>query len=427
MIKFCNWTYKVGIKFSNWNNNNKSFNHPFTWGLTSNYYNDIPFSYYWFHYFSNLKYDKLSDVSYQVFNEWKSPKSDNPNLDLDYAYHLDSNLLWVFLKNKSLSLWVKHLEWKINDFSFKKDWFIDKLFIWDKIIKGDLFFDCSWFKSIILSKFKWNNFNSYSNELFCDSAMFCRTKRESDFIPPYTDSIAMNYGWRWKIPLYDKDWNWYVYSSKYISKNDAEKEFRESLWLSWDYNINHLNMKLGRYDCSWINNCIWIWSSYGFIEPLEATGVYMLCKQLEDFLSYFEESNYIFDFNTIDNYNNNIWSTLDSIKDFIVLHYSASNKSNTSFWKDYDKENIFSPSFLELMSCLHSKFPSEKINHRLNSLFKYESYTRILLWLWFYDNIFKRLDLKDQNIWIIKKDICNIFLKNKKIVWDLENHKDFIR
>ena len=103
----------------------------------------------------------------------------------------------------------------------------------------------------------------------------------------YTDNVALENGWCWNIPLWDRIGTGYVYSSKYTSQEKAENEFKQYLSKrffkkkSKGFNsevdekveFEHIKIKHGKHDVAWKKNCVAIGLSYGFLEPLESTGL----------------------------------------------------------------------------------------------------------------------------------------------------------
>ena len=421
MMRACNATYKMWVKFTDWKWDGSSFLNPFSRWLTSKNYDGIPFAHYWFHGLSSLDYTKISDISHFTFQQGLWPKSHSWESLLEYAYHLDAHLLGEFLKQQAISNWVSHIEGKMENSFRNNTGNIEHIIVDGKKIYGNLFFDCSGFHSLLISQTDENKFHSYSDELFVDRALFCRIERKTDFVPPYTESTTMQYGWKWCIPLYDVNGNGYVYSSKHVSDKDAIQEFRSSLWLPDTQKIWKLQMKLGRYQSSWVYNSIWIWPSYWFIEPLEATGIYLTCRQLELFVSMFQQSDYRCGRETIDTYNKILAREFDAVKDFIVLHYAISGRWDSSFW-EANKTSIWSSLSL-LLENISDTFPNISFDTNLPSLFKYQSYTIILIGLWYYDDILEKLDIPEDQLWVVKKDVYNFLSTNKILLKKLKTHR----
>src|ERR1044072_1045192 len=98
-------------------------------------------------------------------------------------------------------------------------------------ISGDLFVDCTGFRGLLINKALGETFMPFSESLLCDSAIAVQIPKDiaKEGIKPYTSATALSSGWVWNIPLYGRDGTGYVYSSAFISQDEAEKEFREHL------------------------------------------------------------------------------------------------------------------------------------------------------------------------------------------------------
>ena len=72
----------------------------------------------------------------------------------------------------------------------------------------------------------------------------------------------------------------YVYSDKYISDDDALKQFQDYLGRE-DLKFKKLKMRIGLHKNLWVKNVCAIGLSAGFIEPLESNGL----LSVHDFLS----------------------------------------------------------------------------------------------------------------------------------------------
>ncbi len=108
----------------------------------------------------------------------------------------------------------------------------------------------------------------------------------------YTRTYALDYGWSWNIILKSRSGNGYVFDKTYADDESILREF-----------IENSPGKIKEKDCCfidftnsynvqpWIDNTLKIGLSSGFIEPLEATGLYSICWQLETFQKCKDKNN----------------------------------------------------------------------------------------------------------------------------------------
>ncbi|MEQ9481954.1 tryptophan halogenase family protein [Coleofasciculus sp. F4-SAH-05] len=401
----CNATFKLGIKFVNWSGqpDQNVFWHPFGgedifWdplrqgSLTKEL--RIPISHYWLK--RKLQgnpepFDYSCFESVHLCAAKKSPKTDgNPKLrSIEYAYHLDAGLLANYLKRKAKSESVKHIVDNVLDVSLNEKGFISHLTTENNgNIYGDLFIDCSGFKGLLINQALQEPFISYSDSLFCDNAiaipMAYDAEDEYDTrnggINPYTTATALSSGWAWNTPLVGRSGNGYVYSSAFISKADAEAEFRQHLGeKSLHLEAKHIKMRVGRTRNAWVKNCISIGLSSGFIEPLESTGIYLIEAGLENLLHNFPDR--LFQPNCIENYNRIMREQYEEIRDFIVMHYCLTKREDTPFWQANKYHPAIPESLKEKLKLWQLTWPDNPTiicRQKIAKLFPDYSYTCIL-------------------------------------------------
>jgi tryptophan halogenase len=198
-------------------------------------------------------------------------------------------------------------------------------------IEGDLFIDCSGFASLLIGRALEEPFEDWSKWLPCDRAvaMPCRTRTA---VTPYTSAIAMDAGWRWRIPLQHRTGNGYVHASAFISEDAATAALVEAVEGEPIAEPRVLRFRAGRRTHSWVKNCIAVGLSSGFLEPLESTSIYLIQAAITALVELFPEKP-IADSDR-DEFNRVIDLEYDRIRDFLILHYHATERSDSPFW-DY--------------------------------------------------------------------------------------------
>lgn len=348
----CHATYKCGISFPNWTDLASkdtayaSYIHPFysqaDWKTGSAFMHnaklrragfDVPAhpDKYWIQ--SALVQQNKSPIAHeQLTNE------------MDYGYHFDSALVGNFLKKRMLNLGVQHLTDTVEEVKLAQNGSIDTLVTKSNgQYQADLFIDCSGFAALLISKALKVEFNDYSDSLFNDSAIAIQSTIDlAASIPSTTTSTALTSGWAWSIPLSTRYGNGYVYSSKYISDEDAEKELREHIGPSCDgFEARVIKMRLGRNELHWHKNVLAVGLSQGFIEPLEATALMLIQHTVESFITHYEES--LTNQTPLEvlqqEYNTKLNEVFDSVKDYIVAHYRLNTRTDSDYWCD-NRNNI---------------------------------------------------------------------------------------
>jgi tryptophan halogenase len=251
-----------------------------------------------------------------------------------YAYHLDAGLLGNYLKQKSISAGVRHVVDNVVDVAHDEGGDIRALITATAgSLDGDLFIDCSGFRGRLINQAQGEPFESFADCLFCDRALATTVPLAADApVQPFTSSMAMGAGWIWDIPLYDRRGVGYVYASAFCSDAQAETELLSYLRVNeHDRPIRKLRMRVGRTRSPWVGNCVAIGLSGGFVEPLEATGIFTIEVGLQQLWENFPNG----DFNPVlrDRYNRTMRCYYDDIRDFLVLHYCLTRRQDTEFWR----------------------------------------------------------------------------------------------
>jgi hypothetical protein len=223
-------------------------------------------------------------------------------------------------------------------------------------------------------------FLSFNDTLLNDSAVAIQVPRDIEKIGirPYTTAHAHNAGWSWNIPLYGRDGTGYVYSSKFIDKDEAEREFREFLGPAAEgCAANHIKMRIGRCRNSWVKNCVAIGLASGFVELLESTGIFFIQHGIEQLVEHFPRTAAI-DPNLVRGYNRAIAECIDGVREFLTLHYCASQRDDTSYWKA-TKEIVPPADLAERLQIWKSRLPTARTIYQPYHGFEPYSWSVMLL------------------------------------------------
>ena len=351
LVKHCDATVKNGIKFTNWHNDNEFYYHGFipnevllgSNSVSPKLLDTSPRFVSSFVLNDGLKEvefsEKLSEEGKVPFI-FKSKNNKNPMLDYEnigqFAFHVNATKLASKLKEIGMDRGINIIEGKVKEVSLDDKQYIESLILENnETVLCDFVFDCTGFNRLIIGKKFNSKWKSYKDFLPSDSAIpfFIDMTEE---IPPYTECIAMKYGWMWKIPLQSRFGCGYVYDSSLISEDEAVKEIEEFLGFIPDYprkNKGGFSFNAGSYEETWINNCVAIGLAGNFIEPLEATSLWTTSAQLLDF---FATPNWILNNGqrVRDEFNRNTLRLNERIVEFLYLHYMTT-RTDTEFWKKF--------------------------------------------------------------------------------------------
>jgi tryptophan 6-halogenase len=200
-----------------------------------------------------------------------------------------------------------------------------------------------------------------------------------DGIDPCTTATAMDAGWVWNIPLYGRLGTGYVYSSSFLDKDMAETELRRHLGAKAEgCPANHIRMRIGRNRNSWVKNCVAIGLSSGFVEPLESTGIFFIQHGIEELVHHFPGG--AVDDEMVRSYNRLVAECIDGVRDFLSLHYYASDRQDNEFWRA-TKQAALPGDLGERLQLWKCRLPNPKnINNAYHGFESY-SYSVMLLGL----------------------------------------------
>lgn len=373
-IKATQASFKLGISFENWQNIGKDYFHSF--GQTGQHTWIAEFIHFWLHGKQLNIANQFGDycLEHSAALENKFALGQNQKTALNYAYHLDAGLYAQFLRHFSENLGVKRIQGKICQVNQnEQNGFISSVKLDSgQTVSGDLFIDCTGFRGLLIEQTLHTGYQDWSHWLPCDSAVAVQTEKNTA-ARPYTRAIAQNYGWQWQIPLQNRVGNGFVYCSKYLSDDDAKAQFLNNLDSKPINEPRVIKYKTGRRLKNWNKNCIAIGLSSGFVEPLESTSMHLIMIGITRLIQ-------LFSFDTIndsivDEYNQQCLTEIEKIRDFIILHYHVTDRTDTGFWR----------------YCQSMPIP-ESLKHRIevfkenaltfqhaNELFRTDSWTQVML------------------------------------------------
>ena len=261
-----------------------------------------------------------------------SPEVYLPLLDsVPYGYHIDSVRFLRHLRTVAVERGVRVTQQVVTEVLRNGSRGIAGLRLDDgQIAEGDLYIDCSGFRTRILGDALGTPFMSFGSTLFCDSAWIGSAPHEG-LLKPYTTAETMESGWLWNIPQRDCDHIGYVFSSQHASDDDARGELaRHVPSASIDRVLRFRSGRLTR----WIEgNVLAIGNSYGFVEPLESTALFVIGRQCL-LAAHNARALCARDDALVHRLNETIGSIWDYLRWFLSLHYRFNRRAESGFWRD---------------------------------------------------------------------------------------------
>ena len=351
--KYARGTFKNGIKFTNWNGDNTHYYHGFghvnDLTVRRNLYTKIPISLLELigngQNLDELDITALASERNAVkflINSLLDNKSQNPIKHFSniggHSVHFNAVMLAEHLKNVGRKRNIKIIEDTVQKVNTDNEGNIISLKLeFHEKVDTDFVFDCTGFRHLFIGNHYKSEWKSYKDYLPANRALaFTIPISENDpNLPPYTEAIAMKYGWTWKIPVQDRFGCGYVFDSRRITDDDAKEEIDEMTGIDTDI-PRAFSYEPGSYNNTWIKNCVAIGLSSGFIEPLEATSIWATILNLRNFF-FCSKGLTCKDQNQIDHFNKQGCVIAESILRFVQFHYLTKRK-DTIFWKNFAEE-----------------------------------------------------------------------------------------
>ena len=327
-------TYKLGIEFVDWTEPGQRYFHQF--GEIGRPLNGVSFHQAWLKYRNRPSVGPLdaysmsavAAASHRFAHSSRDPQS--PLSELAYAFHFDASAYGQYLRGFAEKLGAERIEGRIVEVEQDGETgFVTALKLDDdRRVRGDLFIDCSGFRSLLLGEKLGVKFEDWSHWLPCDRALAVPSERDGPLLP-YTRSTAHPAGWQWRIPLQHRTGNGHVYSSAHMPDDEAKRILLETLDSRALAEPRLIKFKAGRRTRSWEKNVIAIGLSGGFLEPLESTSIHLVQHAVQKLLGLFPGPG----ISPVerDEFNRAMAGGYEPIRDFIILHYHATRRTGP-FW-----------------------------------------------------------------------------------------------
>ena len=337
-VRATNATYKLGIEFRDWTRIGHRYVHPFGfYGLDMK---GVEFHHHWLKGRALGDPRPLDDYSLGIVaglqGRFEHPRPDLPNSPLSkigYAFQFDASLYARYLRRLSEAAGVVRTEGRIVDVVQKGETgFVEAVVLQSGArVEGDLFIDCSGFRGLLIEQVMKAGFEDWSKWLPCDRALAvpCESSGDSQ---PLTRSTARPAGWQWRIPLQHRTGNGYVYSSAHVSDDEAAATLLANLDAPALADPKPLRFLAGHRRKAWVKNVVAFGLAGGFLEPLESTSIHLVQSGIARLMTLFPTRR--FDPLEIDRFNALTVKEYVDIRDFLVLHYKATERDDSSFW-DY--------------------------------------------------------------------------------------------
>ena len=329
-------SFKLGIEFRDWGRIGDNYIHGF--GKIGQDLGLVSFHHYWLKLHQAGKAGPLEDYSintaacrHDKFMRAVTDRPNSPLADIAYAYHFDAGLYAQYLRRYAEARGVVRTEGKVVDVQLHPDTgFVESIQLENgERVGGQLFVDCSGFRGLLIEQALKTGYTDWSHWLPCDRAVAVPCANVGP-TTPYTRCTARSAGWQWRIPLQHRTGNGYVFSSDFISEDEATATVLANLDGEALAEPRVIRFVGGKRKLQWNRNVYAIGLSSGFIEPLESTSIHLIQSSIARLTAFFPHTG--FDQADIDECNAHAHFEIDRIRDFIIAHYKATERDDSPFW-----------------------------------------------------------------------------------------------
>lgn len=248
------------------------------------------------------------------------------------AMHLENEKFVGFLEDYAQQLGVPIIEDTVQEVPQNDQGVAGLKMASGQTLTADLYIDCSGFASVLLGKTLGEPFVSFKNSLFCERAVVGGWKRGDDEpVQPYTTCETMDAGWCWRIDHPMRINRGYVYAPDFISDDQAEREFRAKNPKVEKTRV--VKYRGGRYARTWVKNVVAIGNAAGFVEPLEATALAVICHKMTWLTLSLMDSEGEVRPTQVAMFNKASEELWESIRRFLAIHYKFNKRLDTHFWR----------------------------------------------------------------------------------------------
>ncbi|MFN3456365.1 MAG: tryptophan halogenase family protein, partial [Novosphingobium sp.] len=323
-------TFKLGINFENWRVQGENYFHSF--GGTGKDHWSAGFQHFWLNGLERGHAEPYGEYCLELKAAEAGKFAHLPDDRMNYAYQLDSGLYAKFLRTMAEADGTTRIEGKIArvELDGESGDIAALILEGDRRIEGDLFIDCTGFRALLIEGALRAGYDDWTHWLPCDSAIAIQTSSVRAPVP-YTRAIAHEAGWQWRIPLQHRQGNGVVYCSDYLSHEAALEKLLSTVEGEKLVKPNHIRFRTGARRKQWHRNCVAVGLSGGFMEPLESTSIHLIQRAILRIVRMLPAGP--ISSRDIDEFNDQQFTDMEQIRDFLILHYKATDRRDTPFWR----------------------------------------------------------------------------------------------
>jgi tryptophan halogenase len=460
-MKHCNATYKTSIKFINFKENPTDKPHTFHYPFGRYDFTDKPRGLMdWFIYkarnpdtpcenFAEFYHDMVMMSEANKLTKNEDSRIRGFDFRSDTAYHMDATMFGIYLRdNICKPAGLTHILATVTGASQAEDGSISVIHTEEhRDLTADLFVDCTGFRSLLLEQTLGEEFVSFHDTLLNDRAIatvmpYIDRDQEMECV---TSCTAIEAGWVWNIPLWNRIGTGYVYSSKFATESAAEEQFRNHLKSNvmvcpdsdraGAVEFKHIKIKHGVHKHAWSHNVVGIGLANGFIEPLESTGLMLAHEGIMKLVQALQMRDGHVTKYEIDSFNFAFYEQIMGFKDFISLHYGLSMRNDTPYWKHVSEKITYSQAMIDFVPSVVNAYAELAYKHYRSHVYGTDMSGIVYIAAGMGYNPVTRtkvdfLDIGYNENPGYEKEVYNKWLEHKqevtRVIEQLPNHREFL-
>lgn len=430
LFEHCHAAFKQGGKFVNWvHERGEHYYHPFTFPLGYGRLDIAP-------YIDDIThYADTANFQSHVCEAGLAPRTlaeESYQGQCNYAYHLDAGAFADLLKKYCKeALQVEHVVATVEEVALREDGGIEAVLLENRVaVKGDLFLDCSGFRSLLLGEKLGVPVQPVDDILFNDSALVMQVPYENDEQPLacHTIATAQNTGWIWDIGLTHRRGLGHVYAGDHLSDDEAEHNLtayiKRTSGTAPPGGARKISFAAGYREQPWKHNCVAVGLAAGFVEPLEATAI-MLVEISARYIAENLPTDARVMAITAGRFNEQMNYRWRRIIDFLKLHYTLTQRTEP-YWRRHRAPDTIPESLQEDLALWRARGPVAADFDSAIELFPAASYRYVMYGMGFQPDFQRQAHLHRQ-----REDAERIVANNRRLteqlLGSLPPHRNYIR
>ncbi len=389
LVRECDASFKQGTEFIGWSDTGGEdvYYHPFSFPAE---YSSLKLANHWLDVSDKGSFADFVTPQAAVITAGLAPKqASTPEyaFNVNYGYHFDAGKFAALLHNHAVnSLGVEYVSANVDRIESDAEGDLTGVVLDSgETIDGHLFVDCTGQRSMLLGEHFGVGLESMKKYLFNDAAIAVQVPyaKADDAIASVTRATAVEVGWIWDIGLQSRRGIGHVFSTAHSDEAQAMARIRAYVERTSpgvcldDLTFRTIPFEPGYRQQFWVNNCVAVGLSGGFIEPLEASAL-ALIEQAASIISEQLPANREIMSVVAKRFNARMRYHWEAVIEFLKLHYVLSRRDDSEYWRDCRDPRSCPEALQDKLTLWQQQPPWHDDAPRVDELFPSASYQYVL-------------------------------------------------